>query len=221
MSNRTLQLTDAVYEYLLAHSLKETPEQQQLRKETAGMEMSAMQIAPEQGQFMGFLIKLISARKALEIGVYTGYSSLAVALELPDNGKLVACDINREWTDIAKRYWKQAGVDHKIELRLAPASETLHELLQQGKQASFDFAFIDADKTNYDQYYEMSLQLVRAGGLIVIDNTLWGGDVADTSVQDDDTIAIRKLNKKLVDDERVDVCMLPLADGLTLLRKNG
>ena len=219
MSNRTLQLTDAVYDYLLAHSLQETPEQQQLRTETAGMEMSAMQIAPEQGQFMAFLVKLISAKKALEIGVYTGYSSLAVALAMPDDGKVIACDINREWTDVAQVYWKQAGVAHKIDLNLAPASETLKKLLQQGQQMSFDFAFIDADKTNYDQYYEMSLQLVRVGGLIVIDNTLWGGDVADASIQDDDTVAIRKLNKKLVSDERVDVCMLPVADGLTLLRK--
>lgn len=219
MSNRTLQLTDAVYDYLLSHSLKETSVQQQLRKETAGMEMSVMQIAPEQGQFMTFLVKLISARKALEIGVYTGYSSLAVALAIPDDGKVIACDINREWTDVAQRYWKQAGIAHKIDLNLAPASETLEKLLEQGQQSSFDFAFIDADKTNYDHYYEMSLQLVRVGGLIVIDNTLWGGDVADDSVQDDDTIAIRKLNKKLVSDDRVDVCMLPVADGLTLVRK--
>lgn len=219
MSNRTLQLTDAVYDYLLSHSLKETSVQQQLRKETAGMEMSVMQIAPEQGQFMAFLVKLISARKALEIGVYTGYSSLAVALAIPDDGKVIACDINREWTDVAQRYWKQAGIAHKIDLNLAPASETLEKLLEQGQQSSFDFAFIDADKTNYDHYYEMSLQLVRVGGLIVIDNTLWGGDVADDSVQDDDTIAIRKLNKKLVSDDRVDVCMLPVADGLTLVRK--
>ena len=219
MSNRTLQLTDAVYDYLLANSLRETPAQQQLRTETAGMEMSAMQIAPEQGQFMAFLIKLIAARKALEIGVYTGYSSLAVALAMPDDGEVIACDINREWTDVARRFWKQAKVDHKIKLNLAPASETLEKLLQQDQQSSFDFAFIDADKTNYDHYYEMSLQLVRVGGLIVIDNTLWGGDVADDSVQDDDTIAIRNLNKKLVSYERVDVCMLPVADGLTLLRK--
>lgn len=219
MSNRTLNLTDAVYDYLLAHSLKETPVQQQLRKETASMEMSAMQIAPEQGQFMAFLIKLIAAKKIIEIGVYTGYSSLAVALALPDDGKVVACDINREWTDVAQRYWKQAKVDHKIDLSLAPASETLQKLLDQKLQASFDFVFIDADKTGYDHYYEQSLKLVRSGGLIMIDNTLWGGDVADASVQDEDTIAIRKLNKKLVDDKRVDVCMLPVADGLTLLRK--
>ncbi len=219
MSNRTLQLTDAVYDYLLAHSLKETPVQQQLRKETAGMEKSVMQIAPEQGQFMAFLIKLIAARKVIEIGVYTGYSSLAVALALPDDGKLVACDINREWTDVAQRYWKQAKVDHKIELNLAPADETLQKLLEQGQQTSFDFVFIDADKTGYDHYYEKALQLVRVGGLIVIDNTLWGGDVVDVQVQDEDTVAIRKLNKKLVDDKRVDVCMLPVADGLTLLRK--
>lgn len=219
MSNRTLQLTDTVYDYLLAHSLKETPVQQQLRTETAGMEMSAMQIAPEQGQFMAFLVKLISARKAIEIGVYTGYSSLSVALALPDDGKVIACDINREWTDVAQRYWKQADVAHKIDLRLAPANETLQQLIQQGQQASFDFIFIDADKTGYDHYYEMALKLVRVGGLVVIDNTLWGGDVADALVQDDDTVAIRKLNKKLVSDKRVDVCMLPVADGLTLLRK--
>ncbi|TNF34036.1 MAG: SAM-dependent methyltransferase [Gammaproteobacteria bacterium] len=219
MSNRTLQLTDRVYDYLLAHSLKETPIQLRLRQETAGMEMSAMQIAPEQGQFMAFLIRLIGACKVLEIGVYTGYSSLAVAYALPSDGKLIACDINPEWTAVAQGFWQQAGVADKIDLRLAPASETLADLLKHNQHASFDFIFIDADKTGYDHYFEQALKLVRSGGLILIDNTLWGGDVADPSVQDADTLAIRTLNKKLVDDKRVDVCMLPVADGLTLIRK--
>ena len=178
-----------------------------------------MQIAPEQGQFMAFLVKLIGVRNAIEVGVYTGYSSLSVALALPQDGKLIACDVNKEWTDIAKSYWQQAGVDYKVELRLAPALETLHQLLRDKQQGKFDFAFIDADKVNYEKYYEACLKLLRPGGLILIDNTLWGGDVANIRIQDADTVAIRNLNLKLKQDSRVDMCLLPVADGLTLLRK--
>lgn len=219
MSNRTLSMTDHLYDYLLNTSLRENEVQKKLREHTAGMENSQMQIAPEQGQFMGFLVRLMGARRALEVGVYTGYSSLAVALAMPEQGRLVACDINREWADVARRFWQQAGIDQKIDLHLAPADETLRGLLEQGQQSSFDFAFIDADKENYDVYYELCLQLLRPGGLLVIDNTLWGGDVANEQVQDADTRAIRALNKKLQTDTRIDMSHLPIADGLTLVRK--
>jgi predicted O-methyltransferase YrrM len=219
MSNRTLNLTDKLYQYILNVSVKETAVQKTLRTATQGMQQSQMQIAPEQGQFMAFLVKLIGARKCLEVGVFTGYSALSVAQALPADGKVIACDVNQEWTDMARTYWRSAGVENKIDLRIAPALETLQQLLDQGEQSSFDFAFIDADKTNYDRYYELSLRLLRSGGLIVIDNTLWGGDVADIRVQDEDTCAIRELNKKILHDRRVDMTLLPVADGLTLVRK--
>jgi caffeoyl-CoA O-methyltransferase len=219
MSKRSLNLTDQLYQYLLDVSLKETSVQTTLRAVTHGMQWSQMQIAPEQGQFMAFLVKLIGARKCLEVGVFTGYSALSVAQALPADGKIIACDINQEWTDMARQYWRAAGVENKIDLRIAPAVETLQQLIDQGEQCSFDFAFIDADKTGYDTYYEMSLRLLRSGGVIALDNTLWGGDVADIHVQDEDTRAIRALNKKLLHDRRVDMTMLPVADGLTLVRK--
>jgi caffeoyl-CoA O-methyltransferase len=219
MSNRTLSMTDSLYDYLLNTSLRETEIQKKLRLQTASMEGSQMQIAPEQGQFMGFLVRLMGVRRALEVGVYTGYSSLAVALAMPEQGRLVACDINLEWTDVARRFWQQAGIDQKIDLHLAPAAEILNRLLEQGQHSSYDFAFIDADKENYDQYYELCLRLLRPGGLMVIDNTLWGGYVADDQVQDADTRAIRALNKKLQTDTRIDMSHLPIADGLTLVRK--
>ncbi len=219
MSNRTLNLTEQLYQYLLDVSVKETAVQKTLRIATQGMQQSNMQIAPEQGQFMSFLVKLTGARKCLEIGVFTGYSALSVAQALPADGKIIACDVNQEWTDMARTYWRNAGVEKKIDLRIAPAVETLQQLLDDGGQSSFDFAFIDADKTNYDRYYESTLRLLRSGGLIVIDNTLWGGDVANIRVQDEDTRAIRELNKKLLNDRRVDMTLLPVADGLTLVRK--
>jgi predicted O-methyltransferase YrrM len=219
MSNRTLNLTEQLYQYLLDVSVKETAVQKTLRIATQGMQQSNMQIAPEQGQFMAFLVKLTGARKCLEIGVFTGYSALSVAQALPADGKIIACDVNQEWTDMARTYWRNAGVEKKIDLRIAPAIETLQQLLDDGGQSSFDFAFIDADKTNYDRYYESTLRLLRSGGLIVIDNTLWGGDVANIRVQDEDTRAIRELNKKLLNDRRVDMTLLPVADGLTLVRK--
>ena len=205
--------------YLLTSSLRETELLAQLREETQTMLGAIMQIPPEQGQFMSFLVKLIDARRAIEVGVFTGYSTLAVAQALPEDGEIIACDISKEFTDVGKRYWQQAGVDHKVDLRLAPAVETLDALLADNQHETFDFVFIDADKVNYQQYYEQSLKLVRKGGMIAIDNVLWFGKVADPKQQDADTKAIRALNEFLLTDERVDLTLLPIADGLTLLRK--
>jgi predicted O-methyltransferase YrrM len=179
-----------------------------------------MQISPEQGQFMSLLVQLIGAKKALEIGVFTGYSSLVVALALPPEGKMVACDVSEEYTSIARRYWEQAGVADKIDLRIAPAIATLDKLIAAGETDTFDFAFIDADKSSYDDYYERALKLIRPGGLIAIDNVLWSGLVADSKIQDNRTKKIRALNEKIHQDERVTISMVPIADGLTLARKN-
>jgi predicted O-methyltransferase YrrM len=179
-----------------------------------------MQISPEQGQFMALLVKLIGAKKTLEIGVFTGYSSLVVALALPADGKIVACDVSEEYTNIARRYWQQAGVEDKIDLHIAPALETLDHLLAAGEAGTFDFAFIDADKGNYENYYERSLQLIRPGGLIAIDNVLWSGKVADTEIQDNQTNKIRAVNRKLHQDSRITLSLVPIADGLTLAMKN-
>ena len=221
MSNRTLGLPDPVHAYLLQHSEPEPPVLAQLREETATMAMSMMQIAPEQGHFMALLLQLMGARKVLEIGVFTGYSSLAMALALPPSGQLVACDISEDWTSVARRYWALAGVADKIDLRLAPALETLDRLVAEGQTGSFDFAFIDADKTAYLNYYERCLALVRPGGLIAIDNVLWNGSVADPSVDDEDTRAIRSFNQFIAADDRVTHSMVPIADGLTLALKRG
>ena len=218
MSEKTF-LERSLHDYLLSVSLREPDLLQQLRHETASHPMSQMQIAPEQGQFMALLVQLIGAKKTLEIGVFTGYSSLAVALALPPDGKLVACDVSDEYTAIAQRYWKLAGVADKIDLRIAPALETLDQLLAEGQANTFDFAFIDADKSNYDNYYERLLQLVRKGGLIAIDNVLWSGQVADPTVQDTRTNAIRSLNDKLHQDDRISLSLLAIADGLTLALK--
>ncbi|MUG93562.1 methyltransferase domain-containing protein [Scytonema sp. UIC 10036] len=211
--------TDGLYEYLLSVSLREPEILFQLREETACYPRANMQVAPEQGQFLAFLAKLIGAKKTLEVGVFTGYSSLSVALALPEDGKIVVCDISEEFTSVARRYWQQAGVAHKIELRLAPGIESLENLLAHGQAESFDFAFIDADKENYPHYYDLVLQLVRPGGLIVIDNVLWSGRVIQPAVQDSATIAIRDFNNKLSQDNRIDLSLLPIADGLTLARK--
>jgi len=219
MSNKSLGLEDSLYDYLLAVSLREPEILQALRQETANHPMSQMQIAPEQGQFMALLVQLMGARKTLEVGVFTGYSSLCVALALPPEGKIVACDISEEFTTIARRYWKQAGVAHKIDLQIAPAIDTLDRLLAEGQANSFDFAFIDADKSGYANYYERALQLVRPGGLIAIDNVLWSGQVADPDIQDNRTNKIRAFNQKLHQDERVTVSLVPIADGLTLALK--
>jgi predicted O-methyltransferase YrrM len=219
MATRTLSMTDQLYEYYLSISLREPEVLTELRKETQKLSNHQMQIAPEQGQFMAFLIELISAGKTLDIGVYTGYSALVVAMALPEHGRVIACDINVEWTKIAQKYWIRSGQHHKIELRIAPAEETLQKLLDEGEQESFDFIFIDADKKNYDIYYELSLKLLRPGGVIAIDNVLWHGQVADPSQNDLNTEAIRALNQKIVRDNRVSLSMLPIADGLTLVRK--
>ncbi len=219
MANQTLGIEPKLYNYLLSVSLREPEILSQLREETAQHPMGMMQIAPEQGQFMALLVQLIGAKKTLEIGVFTGYSSLAVALALPPEGRVVACDVSEEFTAIARRYWQAAGVADKIDLHIAPAMETLDQLLAAGEAETFDFAFIDADKSNYDGYYERSLQLVRSGGLIVIDNVLWSGRVADTEVQDNRTTKIRALNEKLHQDERINLSLVPIADGLTLAHK--
>ncbi|OUS12821.1 SAM-dependent methyltransferase [Gammaproteobacteria bacterium 53_120_T64] len=219
MSSKYIRLDQQLYDYILASSLRESPVLAQLRAETATLPMAVMQIAPEQGQFMALLIKLMGARRAVEVGVYTGYSALAVAEALPDDGLLVACDINAETTAIAQRYWRQAELAHKIDLRLAPAAQTLRALLSDGQAESFDFAFIDADKTAYGEYYELCLALLRPGGLLVVDNVLWGGAVVDEATDDDDTRAIQEFNAQLRVDRRVDLSLLPLADGLSLIRK--
>lgn len=220
MSKKTLGLDEQLYDYLLSVSLREPDILRQLREETARFPNAMMQIAPEQGQFMALLVQLVGAMKTLEIGVFTGYSSLCVALALPQNGKIVACDVSEEYTTVARRYWETAGVADKINLRLAPALNTLDELLVEGQAETFDFAFIDADKGNYDGYYERSLQLIRPGGLIAIDNVLWSGRVVDPQVQNPNTEAIRAFNKKLHRDERVSLSLVPIADGLTLALKH-
>jgi predicted O-methyltransferase YrrM len=219
MSTKTITLTESLHHYLLSVSLREPPILARLREETARHPLANLQIAPEQGQFMALLVQLMEVKKCLELGVFTGYSALSVALALPPGGKLIACDVNEEWTSMAWRYWQEAGVAHKIALRIAPALETLDKLLANGEAGSFDFVFIDADKENYANYYERSLELVRHGGLIVIDNVLWSGRVADPNEQDMDTVAIRRFNTKLHLDERIVLSMLPLADGLTLAYK--
>jgi caffeoyl-CoA O-methyltransferase len=219
MSNRSISLTESLYDYLLSVSLREPPLLLALREETAALSTRSMQIAPEQGQFMALLLRLMGARRCLEVGVYTGYSSLATALALPDEGRLVACDVSEEWTAIARRYWRLAGVEHKIELRLAPATDTLDALVAAGEAGRFDTAFIDADKSSYLAYYERALLLLRPGGLIVVDNTLWSGRVADPESADADTVALRHFNEILHRDERVELSLVPVGDGLTLARK--
>jgi caffeoyl-CoA O-methyltransferase len=219
MSNKTLPMTERLYDYLLSVSLREPEVLRRLREETARDSWAHMQIAPEQGQFMALLAELLAARKALEIGVYTGYSALWLALALPADGRLFACDVNEVWTATARRYWEEAGVAHKIDLRLAPAAETLDGLLADGEAGTFDFIFIDADKENYECYYEQSLRLLRPAGLMAIDNVLWDGRVAEPEADDAETEAIRTLNQKLLGDERITLSLVPVADGLTLALK--
>ncbi|MEH2257297.1 class I SAM-dependent methyltransferase [Nostoc sp.] len=219
MSKQSIGLDSQLYSYLLSVSLREPEILGRLRQETANHPRGGMQISPEQGQFMRLLVQLIGAKKTLEVGVFTGYSSLSVALALPADGKIIACDVSEEFTAIARRYWQEAGVADKIDLRLAPALETLDRLLATGQAETFDFAFIDADKENYDGYYERSLQLVRPGGLIAIDNVLWSGQVAEEQNQDESTQAIRALNQKLHHDERITLSLVPIGDGLTLAIK--
>jgi predicted O-methyltransferase YrrM len=219
MSSRTINLTQTVFQYILDHSVREHIVLRELREATAKIEHAVMQISPEQGQFMQMLAKLTGAKRCIEIGVFTGYSSLSVALALPPDGKIIACDVSEEWTSMARKYWEKAGVAGKIDLRLAPANQTLDALLAAGEAGRFDFAFIDADKPAYMGYYERCLELLKPGGLIAIDNTLWSGKVADSTVQDDNTVALRKMNDFVHRDERVDLSLLPVGDGLTLIRK--
>lgn len=219
MSDSTIKLTATLYNYLKNNSLREPEVLKQLRIKTHQKIQAKMQISPEQGQFMRLLVELAGAKKTLDIGTFTGYSALSVALSLPENGQVISCDTNAEWTKMALEFWEKAGASHKIVLKLAPALQTLDELLTNGQANTFDFAFIDADKKNYLSYYEKCLALVRTGGLIAIDNVLWGGQVADPDIMDNDTIILRELNNKIYNDERVSISMLPIGDGLTLARK--
>lgn len=221
MSNKTIQMDDVLHGYFLQTSLREPELLARLREETAKLPDSNMQISPEQGQFMGLLVELMGVREALEIGTFTGYSALCVALALPEEGRLVACDVSREWTDIGRRYWEKAGVAEKIDLRIGPALETLDALIESGEGERFDFAFIDADKAGYLNYYERCLQLIRPGGLIAVDNTLWHGKIADASATDPDTEAIRSLLIHVREDARVTSSHVPIGDGLLLARKRG
>ncbi|MGR6873151.1 class I SAM-dependent methyltransferase [Pseudomonas sp. HK3] len=219
MTKRTLEMNDGLYEYLLNTSGRESALLKELADVTAQDPMARMQIASEQGQFMGLLVKLIGARNIIEVGTFTGYSSICMAQNMVRPARMVCCDMDVNWTKIAQQYWKKAGVNDICELHLAPAMDTLTQLIKAGKQRSFDLAFIDADKENYDHYYEACLKLIRPGGLILIDNTLWGGSVANHNKQDVDTQAIRKLNTKLQSDRRIELSHLPIADGLTLCLK--
>ncbi len=219
MSSRTIVLNDALYEYLLSVSLREPDVLCRLREETAKMPQHNMQISPEQGQFMALLVELTGARKCLEVGTFTGYSTLSLALALPEDGQIVACDISEEFTSLAKPYWQEAGVAGKIDLRLGPALETLDALIADGESGAFDFAFIDADKVNYQGYFQRALDLIRRGGLILVDNVLWSGAVVDPARDDEDTEAIRAFNQVCADDPRISLSLVPIGDGLTLARK--
>jgi predicted O-methyltransferase YrrM len=219
MFKNALGLNESLYDYILAHSLREPPALTQLREETAQHKQARMQISPEQGQLMSTLVQLMGAKRVLEVGVFTGYSSLSMALALPEDGYLVACDISEEYTTIARRHWEAAGVAQKIDLRIAPATETLEQLIQAGESETFDFAFIDADKGNYGNYYDLAFQLLRPGGLMVIDNVLWSGRVVEAQSTDKIVQTIRTFNEKVALDDRVQVSILPIGDGLTLARK--
>jgi len=219
MTNRTIEMDDRLHAYLVAHSLRDSEVKRRLREETAPLARAGMQIAPEQGQLMGLLVELTGARRIVEVGTFTGYSALCMAEAMPADGELICCDLSEEWTGIARRFWREAGVEDRIDLRLAPALETLDGLLAEGREGRFDMAFVDADKSNYGHYFERCLRLLRPGGLMLLDNTLWGGKVADPEQQDADTLAIRALNDLLVEDARVNLSLLPIGDGLTLARK--
>ena len=220
MSNRTLSIDDRIYDYLCDVSINEPELLRQLREETAQIEYSVMQISPEQGQFMSLLIKLMGATRAIEIGTFTGYSSICIASVMPENGKLICCDISTQWTDIAEKYWVLAGLENKIDLYIQPAEQTLQMLLDDGAERSFDFIFIDADKQNYIMYYEMALRLLRKGGMIAVDNTLWSGAVADPENTEAGTRAIRRFNEMIKKDTRVSKSLLTIGDGLTLILKD-
>jgi predicted O-methyltransferase YrrM len=218
VSNRSIGLAEDLHAYLLSVGVREPDVLRRLRDETAELPRANMQIAPEEGAALAMLVRMIGARRILEVGTFTGYSSTAMALALPADGRIVCCDVSVEWTDMARKAWTDAGVADRVELHIGPALDTLDDLLAADQAGTFDLAFIDADKENYGAYYERALRLVRQGGVIAIDNVLWSGRVADPSVNDDNTLAIRELNALIATDERVDVAMLPIADGLTLAR---
>ena len=219
MSNRTLSIDDRLYDYLCEVSINESELLRQLREETAQLEFAVMQISPEQGQFMALLIKLMGAKRAIEIGTFTGYSSICVAGAMAEDGKLICCDISPQWTDIAEKYWALAGLENKISLYSQPAEQTLQMFLDEGAENTFDFVFIDADKQNYIKYYEMALRLLRKGGIIAVDNTLWSGAVADPENTEPGTRAIRRFNEMINQDKRVSTSLVTIGDGLTLILK--
>lgn len=219
MANKTIGLSEELATYVVSVGAREPLVLARLREETAALPEHGMQIAPEEGAFLAFLVELTGARRCIEIGTFTGYSSIALARALPEDGQLVCCDVSEEWTSLARKYWDEAGVAGKIDLRIAPATQTLDQLLADGEADAYDFAFVDADKSGYDGYYERLLRLVRPGGVIAFDNTLWSGRVLDQDADDEDTRALRALNTKLAGDERITLCLLPVADGVTLARR--
>jgi predicted O-methyltransferase YrrM len=219
MTDRRLLVTDDIHRYLVEHSVREPDVLARLRAATASLPLAQMQIGPEQGQLLALLAKLVGAKRCIEVGVFTGYSSLAVALALPEDSRILACDVSEEWTAMARRFWREAGVEHKIELKLQPAVRTLEERLAAGEAGRYDFAFVDADKPAYDSYYELLLKLLRPGGLMALDNTLWSGAVLNPEEREPNTVALRALNDKLHRDERIDLSLLPVGDGVTLARK--
>lgn len=219
MASRNAFLPDDIQRYIEATTLRDEPVLRDLRAETAKMPHAGMQTGADQVQFLQLLARLIGARRGIEVGVFTGYSALGVALALPDDGKIIACDVSEEYTAVARRYWERAGVSGKIDLYLAPATQTLDDLIRAGEEGRFDFVYIDADKTGYDAYYERCLRLLRANGLITIDNVLWSGEVAKPGRTDEDTLALRALNEKIGRDARVDATLLPIGDGLMVVRK--
>ena len=219
MTDRRLLVTDDIHRYLVEHSVREPDVLARLRAATASLPLAQMQIGPEQGQLLALLAKLVGAKRCIEVGVFTGYSSLAVALALPEDGRILACDVSEGWTAMARRFWREAGVEHKIELKLQPAVRTLEERLAAGEAGRYDFAFVDADKPAYDSYYELLLKLLRPGGLMALDNTLWSGAVLNPEEREPNTVALRALNDKLHRDERIDLSLLPVGDGVTLARK--
>jgi predicted O-methyltransferase YrrM len=219
MSNTSIGVPEDLNEYLVAHGVREPDILRRLREETAALPQHDMQIAPEQGAFMALLVEILDARRCIELGTFTGYSSLVVALAMPPDGRIVCCDVSEEWTSIARRYWAEAGVGDRVDLRLGPALETLDELLAGGAAGTFDFAFVDASKREYPDYHERIVRLLRQGGLVVYDNVFWAGDILDESKTDPDTLGVRRLNDRIAQDERVTISMIPVADGLTLARK--
>ncbi len=219
MANQTIVMSDALYDYMLSVSLREHEVLRDLRERTAKMSTGGMQIAPEQGQFMAMLVQILGAKKTLDVGVFTGYSSTVVAMALPEDGRVLGFDTNKEWTKMAQQAWKAAGVDHKVSLKLGLAVDLLQDLLEQGEEGSFDFAFIDADKQSYDAYYELCLRLLRVGGVMALDNMFQGGKVLNADSESEQVQIIDALNKKILNDARVHVSLLPIADGLTLVVK--